>query len=84
MSTVRDAEVLLHGGITNAGLVSRVGDTVRRPWRPTSPATHALLDHLERVGFDGAPRFLGVDDRGREILSYICLLYTSQSPRDRS
>ena len=71
MSAVRDAEVLLHGGTTNAGLVTRVGDTVRRPWRPTSPATHALLDHLERVGFDGAPRFLGVDDRGREVLSYI-------------
>ena len=71
MRTVHDAEVLLHGGTTNAGLVTRVGETVRRPWRPTSPATHALLDHLERVGFDGAPRFLGVDDRGREVLSYI-------------
>ena len=30
-----------------------------------------MLKHLEAVGFDGAPRFLGVDDRGREILSYI-------------
>ena len=69
MPTTR--RVLLHGGLTNAGRVSRVGDTVRRPWRPTSPATWALLDHLERVGFDGAPRFLGVDDRGREMLSFI-------------
>src|ERR687893_210280 len=65
------SEVLLSGGLTNVGLVSRVGDTVRRPRPPTSPATWALLDHLERVGFDGAPRFLGVDDRGREILSLI-------------
>jgi hypothetical protein len=65
------AEVLLAGGLTNAGLVSRVGNTVRRPWRPTSPGTWALLDHLERVGFDGAARFLGVDDRGREMLSFI-------------
>src|ERR687891_2414949 len=64
-------EVLLSGGLTNAGLVSRVGDTVRRPWRPTSPSTWALFDHLERVGFDGAPRFLGVDGHGREILSFI-------------
>ena len=71
VSSGPDAEVLLHGGTTHAGLVARVGDTVRRPWRPTSPATRALLDHLERVGFDGAPRFLGVDDQGREILSYI-------------
>src|SRR4051812_20472339 len=64
-------EQLLSGGLTNAGLVSRVGDTVRRPWRPTSPATHALLEHLERVGFDGAPRFLGADEHGREVLSYV-------------
>ena len=71
MRTVPGPEVPLHGGTTNAGLVTRVDDTVRRPWRPTSPATHALLEHLERVGFDGAPRFLGVDDRGREVLSYI-------------
>lgn len=64
-------EVLLPGGLTNAGRVTRVGETVRRPSRPTSPATKALLDHLERVGFDGAPRFLGVDERGREMLSFI-------------
>jgi hypothetical protein len=64
-------EVPLYGGFTNAGLVTRVGDTVRRPQRSTSTATHAVLDHLERVGFDGSPRFLGVDDRGREVLSLI-------------
>ena len=32
---------------------------------------HGLLRHLEARGFDGAPRFLGVDDRGREILTFI-------------
>jgi hypothetical protein len=68
---VRRKEVVLHGGFTNAGLVTRVGNTVRRPHRPTGPATHALLGHLERVGFDGAPRFLGVDELGRETLSFI-------------
>lgn len=66
-----EAEVLLAGGTTNAGRVTRVGDTVRRPRRPTSEATEALLDHLEEVGFAGAPRYLGSDDRGREVLSYI-------------
>jgi hypothetical protein len=74
MRTMRDGdhvEVALRGGFTNAGLVTRIGDTVRRPQRPTSGATHALLKHLERAGFDGAPRLLGVDDRGREVLSYI-------------
>jgi hypothetical protein len=64
-------EVPLLGGTANQGRVHRVGDTVRRPMRPTSAATHALLRHLERVGFDGAPRVLGVDDAGREVLSYM-------------
>lgn len=64
-------EINLPGGMTNAGLVCRAGDTVRRPQRATSPATAALLAHLERVGFDGSPRYLGIDERGREVLSYI-------------
>jgi hypothetical protein len=64
-------EVPLLGGTANRGRVHRVGDTVRRPLRPTSGATHALLRHLEEVGFDGAPRVLGVDDAGREVLSYV-------------
>lgn len=64
-------EVPLEGGVANRGLVVRVGDTVRRPQRTTSAATHALLRHLEDQGFDGAPRFLGVDEKGREVLSYI-------------
>jgi hypothetical protein len=71
ISTDSDREVQLRGGITNAGLVTRVGDTVRRPWRPSTPAIQALLAHLERVGFDGAPRHLGIDERGREVLTYI-------------
>lgn len=61
----------LAGGLANRGHVVRVGETVRRPQRVTSPATHALLRHLEAVGFDGAPRFLGVDPQGREVLTYL-------------
>lgn len=49
----------------------RVGDTVRRPQRPTSEATHRLLAHLDDIGFGGAPRYLGDDREGREVLSYI-------------
>jgi hypothetical protein len=64
-------ELPLPGGFTNAGRVVRIGDTVRRPVRPTSPATWALLEHLERAGFDGAPRFLGLDEQGREVLSFM-------------
>ena len=55
----------------NVGAVSRVGDTVRRGTGPWTPAVHAFLRYLERVGFDGAPRVLGTDERGREILSYV-------------
>ncbi|HST66087.1 MAG TPA: phosphotransferase [Mycobacteriales bacterium] len=69
--SVPDPEVPLHGGTANRGLVVRIGDTVRRPARPTGAATHALLRHLDRVGFDGAPRFLGIDAEGREVLSYV-------------
>jgi len=70
-SASRTAEVALPGGTANRGRVHRVGNTVRRPLRPTAPAVHALLRHLEHVGFDGAPRVLGIDEQGREVLSYI-------------
>jgi hypothetical protein len=63
------SETVLEGGDVN--LVVRVGDTVRRPLGEWSPAVHALLRHFEAVGFDGAPRFLGVDEQGREILSFV-------------
>jgi len=64
------AEIPLAGGDVTEGLV-RVGDTVRRPVGPHSPLVHALLTHLESVGFEGAPRFLGIDGSGREVLSYL-------------
>ena len=64
------AEIPLGGGDVTEGVV-RVGDTVRRPVGPHSPLVHALLAHLESAGFEGAPRFLGIDGSGREVLSYI-------------
>jgi Phosphotransferase enzyme family len=64
-------EVQLRGGTANRGLVLRVGDTVRRPSPPAGTAVHALLHHLDNVGFDGAPRHYGEDENGREVLSYI-------------
>jgi hypothetical protein len=63
-------EIPLAGGDVTEGVV-RVGDTVRRPVGPHSPLVHALLAHLELAGFEGAPRFLGIDGSGREVLSYI-------------
>lgn len=66
-----DEEIVLAGGVANQGLVVRVGNTVRRPAGASSERIRALLLHLESVGFVEAPRFLGVDDAGREVLSYI-------------
>lgn len=63
-------EVPLLGGDVTEGLV-RVGATVRRPVGRNAPFRHALLRHLEAVGFDGAPRYLGIDAAGREVLSYV-------------
>lgn len=51
--------------------VVRIGDTVRRPGGPWTDTVDDLLLHLERVGFEGAPRALGRDDQGRQVLEYI-------------
>jgi hypothetical protein len=66
---VEQEETPLAGG--NLSVVVRVGDTVRRSLHPWSEAVQGLLRHLEAQGFDGAPRFLGIDDQGREILTFI-------------
>ena len=65
-----EREIPLTGGRTTTGVV-RVGNTIRRPIDGRGPLAHNLLHHLERRGFNGAPRFLGIDDAGREILSFI-------------
>ncbi len=63
-------EVELPEGDVTEGVV-RVGGTVRRPHQPQSPAVAALLDHLEHTGFEGSPRYLGRDERGRDVLTYL-------------
>lgn len=55
----------------SGGAVVRVGDTVRRPVRPHTASVDAFLRHLEAVGFAGAPRHLGLDEQGREVLTFI-------------
>ncbi len=56
-----------HGGTelwrSSRGIHRTVG-----PWTPT---VHAFLAHLEAVDFPGAPRVLGVDDAGREVLTFV-------------
>ena len=68
MSDPEEPEVLAGGTLSR---VVRIGDTVRRPAGPWTPAVHAFLTHLAERGFAGSPRPLGLDDEGREILSFL-------------
>ncbi len=69
-AVMHDEEQPLTGGNVSDGVV-RVGDTVRRPVGPWTPAVHALLTHLHEVGFRAAPRPLGIDGQGREVLTVV-------------
>ena len=60
----------LLGGDVTEGVV-RIGDTVRRPPSRSSPMIARLLRHLQEVGFDGAPRHLGTDRQGRDVLTFV-------------
>jgi hypothetical protein len=64
-----EGEPLTGDGVTQ-GIV-RIGDTVRRPLRPFSLTVQAYLAHLRAAGFTGAPLPLGVDEQGREVLSFV-------------
>ena len=61
--------VELRGGVN---VVVRRGGSVVRPMGRHSPAVHLVLNHLERVGFVGAPRLLSVDhDTQTETLTFL-------------
>ncbi len=67
-------EVLLDGEPLTGGNVGgavRIGATVRRTTGPWTPAVHALLDHVAGAGLEKTPRVLGLDSRGREVLTYL-------------
>jgi hypothetical protein len=72
-----EREIPLTGGRTTTGIV-QVGNTVRRPINGRGSFAHELLLHLERRGFNGAPKFQGIDDAGREILTFIPGLVPSE------
>ena len=57
-------------GCRNEGAV-RVGDTVRRRAGSRTAAVHALLRHLHAHGFTRAPEPLGLDEQGREVLTFL-------------
>lgn len=61
-------EVLASG---NSTLVTRVGQTVRRTAGAWTPAVHAFLDALRAAGVTEVPESLGLDEHGREVLTFI-------------
>ncbi|HET7428753.1 MAG TPA: aminoglycoside phosphotransferase family protein, partial [Gaiellales bacterium] len=65
-----NAEIPLAGGWSTEGVV-RVGCTVRRPAHARSTFVRELLDQLAGHGFTAVPQFLGFDDKGREMLTFI-------------
>ncbi len=62
-------EQILSGG--NSSLVTRRGETIRRPAGSWSRQVHWLLTHLRRMGILEVPEPLGFDEQGREVLSYL-------------
>lgn len=60
-------EEMLDGG--NVNDVVRIGNTVHRT--ADNAFVHELLMFLKKCGFCKVPEFLGIDDKGREILSFL-------------
>jgi Phosphotransferase enzyme family len=71
-------EIELTGGRVT-GRVVRIGETVHRPVGPWTRTVHAYLQHLEARGFPGAPRALGFDELGREVVTFLDGVVASSS-----
>lgn len=65
------SESPLGGGGRSTGGVVRVGDTVRRPPVFATQLMRDVLVHLESVGFDASPRWLGFDEKQRDVLAFV-------------
>ena len=61
-------EVLVGGSINK---VTKKGNIVFRDGGPWIPAVHKVLNHLNTNGFSYAPKPLGVDETGREMISFM-------------
>lgn len=59
----------LDGGFD--GGAELVDGVVRRTAGPWTESVHALLEHLAAAGFEGAPRPLGFDAEGRELVTFL-------------
>ena len=63
-------ELKLIGGRSTEGVV-RIADTVRRPHKKESEFSNLFLSFLQENGFGYSQRYLGRDERGRDIFEYI-------------
>ncbi|MBK9734341.1 MAG: aminoglycoside phosphotransferase family protein [Saprospiraceae bacterium] len=63
-------EIILSGGMTNESVV-KIGNTVHRKQSQNSDFVHSILAYLDDCNFPNSPRFLGIDEKNREILSFI-------------
>ena len=54
-----------------ASKCERVGATLHCPPGERAEFVRALLRFLEERGFEAAPRFLGVDEQGRDVLTFV-------------
>jgi aminoglycoside phosphotransferase (APT) family kinase protein len=64
-----NSDEALAGG--NMSSVWRIGSTVHREAGPWTPQVHRLLAHLHARGVSFVPQPLGMDDQGREVLTYL-------------
>lgn len=69
MDQSNEQEKRLSGG--NVSTVYKKGNHVYRTLKDGSEHVHQLLRHLEAKGVSGVPRFVGVDEQGREVLTYL-------------
>jgi hypothetical protein len=63
-------EVALTGGHITREVV-RVGETVHRTRSTSAGFAGSVLSCLETAGYAYAPRFLGIDEQGRDVLTFI-------------
>jgi Phosphotransferase enzyme family len=62
---------VLAGGWGQERPPEKVGETVHRQVSENSDFVHLLLGFLGKKAYTFAPRFLGMDEQGREVLEYI-------------
>lgn len=71
MSDAAHTGQALRGGWGQDVAPIRIGDTVRRQQSANSAFVHDVLIFLSDHRFGWAPRYLGIDEHGREMVQYI-------------